>query len=106
MATAAALDGKSLALDKPLPLQYWTFVTNAFTGELGHSFASNVPAVDLILERANFIVQSSAVADELVAMGVDEARMFSAPNGVDVALHRPPTAEERSAARGALGFDE
>src|SRR5215210_2314086 len=41
----------ALGLDKPLPLQYWTFVTSALSGELGRSFTSNVPAVDLILQR-------------------------------------------------------
>src|SRR5918996_6020435 len=41
----------ALGLDQPLPLQYWNFLSNAFTGELGRSFASNVPALDLILQR-------------------------------------------------------
>ena len=49
-ATLAAVR-KDFGLDKPLPVQYWTFLTNAFTGEFGRSFASNVPAIDLILQR-------------------------------------------------------
>src|SRR6476646_12024929 len=41
----------ALGLDRPLVVQYWHFVTAAIRGELGRSFASNVPAVDLILQR-------------------------------------------------------
>jgi peptide/nickel transport system permease protein len=52
----------ALGLDKPLPAQYWTFVTNAFTGELGRSFASNVPAIDLILQRMPATVELALAA--------------------------------------------
>src|ERR1700740_2715267 len=41
----------ALGLDQPLWRQYWTFLAGAFTGDLGKSFVSNVPAVKLILER-------------------------------------------------------
>jgi peptide/nickel transport system permease protein len=41
----------ALGLDQPLVVQYWHFLVSAFGGELGRSFASNVPAVDLILQR-------------------------------------------------------
>jgi peptide/nickel transport system permease protein len=41
----------ALGLDQPLWRQYWTFLAGAFTGDLGKSFVSNVPAVQLILER-------------------------------------------------------
>src|SRR3954469_12224426 len=41
----------ALGLDKSLPVQYWHFLEGAMGGELGRSFASNVPAMDLILER-------------------------------------------------------
>src|SRR5689334_11995600 len=52
----------ALGLDKPLPLQYWTFLTNALSGELGRSFASNVPAIDLILQRMPATVELAATA--------------------------------------------
>jgi len=42
---------KALGLDLPLWQQYWNFISGAFTGDLGKSFSSNVPAVQLILER-------------------------------------------------------
>ena len=41
----------ALGLDKPLLEQYWTFLANALSGELGRSFVFNVPAIDLILQR-------------------------------------------------------
>jgi peptide/nickel transport system permease protein len=42
---------RALGLDQPLWRQYWTFLAGAFAGDLGRSFAANIPAVQLILER-------------------------------------------------------
>ena len=42
---------RALGLDQPLWRQYWTFLAGAFAGDLGKSFAANIPAVQLILER-------------------------------------------------------
>jgi peptide/nickel transport system permease protein len=42
---------KGLGLDKPLWQQYLVFLQRAVTGDLGNSFAFNVPAIELILER-------------------------------------------------------
>ncbi|HEX4325541.1 MAG TPA: ABC transporter permease [Burkholderiales bacterium] len=41
----------ALGLDKPLWLQYVLFVQHAFGGDLGKSFAYNIPAIQLIFER-------------------------------------------------------
>src|SRR5688572_13652453 len=41
----------ALGLDKPLWAQYWEFLGNALSGNLGRSFSHSVPAVELILER-------------------------------------------------------
>jgi len=41
----------ALGLDKPLWLQYVLFVGHAFGGDLGKSFAYNIPAIQLIFER-------------------------------------------------------
>ena len=41
----------ALGLDKPLWLQYVLFVQHAFGGDLGKSFAYNIPAIELIFER-------------------------------------------------------
>src|SRR5262249_7527733 len=40
-----------LGLDQPLWTQYWNFITGAFTGDFGKSFAANIPAVRLIFEH-------------------------------------------------------
>jgi len=41
----------ALGLDRPLLEQYFGFIKHAATGDLGRSFAFNVPAIGLILER-------------------------------------------------------
>ena len=41
----------ALGLDRPLAEQYLVFLGHAVTGDLGRSFAFNVPAIGLILER-------------------------------------------------------
>ena len=52
-ATAAerAAVAASLGLDRPLPLQFLTFLGNALQGDLGRSFVYNRPAMDVIFER-------------------------------------------------------
>jgi peptide/nickel transport system permease protein len=52
----------ALGLDKPLPVQYWNFLSGAFGGDLGKSFASNVPAVKLILERMPATIELALAA--------------------------------------------
>jgi peptide/nickel transport system permease protein len=42
---------KGLGLDKPLWEQYLVFLSRAAAGDLGSSFAFNVPAIQLIVER-------------------------------------------------------
>ena len=42
---------RGLGLDKPLWEQYFVFLQRALAGDLGRSFAYNVPALQLILER-------------------------------------------------------
>ena len=41
----------ALGLDRPFLEQYFIFIKHASTGDLGRSFAFNVPAIGLILER-------------------------------------------------------
>jgi ABC-type dipeptide/oligopeptide/nickel transport system permease component len=40
-----------LGLDEPLPVQYWTFLSNAVRGDLGTSLLSKRPTLDLIVDR-------------------------------------------------------
>src|ERR1043165_8459888 len=52
----------ALGLDQPLWRQYWTFLRGAFTGDLGKSFVSNVPAVQLIFERMPATIELALTA--------------------------------------------
>ena len=47
----AARLAADLGLDRPLWVQYGHFLAQAASGNLGTSFAFNVPAIKLILER-------------------------------------------------------
>lgn len=42
---------RAFGLDQPLWLQYFTFLGNVLSGDLGRSFVYNRPAMELILER-------------------------------------------------------
>ncbi|HYW54502.1 MAG TPA: glycosyltransferase family 4 protein [Dongiaceae bacterium] len=67
--------------------------------------AKSMTKYRLIGARAERIVTvSSAVADELAALGAPRARIVAIPNAVDSARFRPPTADERAAARAALAL--
>jgi peptide/nickel transport system permease protein len=52
----------ALGLDQPLWVQYWEFLRNAFTGDLGRSFSHNIPAVQLIFERMPATVELALCA--------------------------------------------
>jgi len=52
------------------------------------------------------IAISGGVADSLAAAGVDRARVAIVHSGVDCEHFRPPTAQERADARGALGISD
>jgi peptide/nickel transport system permease protein len=87
----------ALGLDQPLPLQYWNFVTNALAGELGRSFTSNVPAIDLILQRMPATVELA-----LAAMVI--AIVLGLPLGLWAGL-KPETASAKAIMAGSiLGF--
>src|SRR6185437_7922874 len=49
--TERARAAAALGLDKPLWVQYGTFLVRAAHGDLGNSFVYNVPAIHLIVER-------------------------------------------------------
>jgi len=67
-AAAAALR-KSLGLDRPLPIQYLTWVGRAARGELGRSIRTNQPVAEAILERLP-VTLSLAGASTLLALAV------------------------------------
>jgi peptide/nickel transport system permease protein len=87
----------ALGLDQPLPLQYWNFLTNAVSGELGRSFASNVPALDLILQRMPATVELA-----LTAMVI--AIVLGLPLGLWAGLKPDSVAAKTIVAGSILGF--
>jgi peptide/nickel transport system permease protein len=40
----------ALGFDRPLPVQYWEFITDAVRGDFGESIRARRPALDLVLE--------------------------------------------------------
>jgi peptide/nickel transport system permease protein len=52
----------ALGLDRPLLEQYFAFLKHAASGDLGRSFAFNVPAMRLILERMPATLELASVA--------------------------------------------
>ena len=52
----------ALGLDRPVWVQYWHFLTSALAGDLGKSFAANVPAIQLILQRMPATVELALTA--------------------------------------------
>jgi glycosyltransferase involved in cell wall biosynthesis len=53
-----------------------------------------------------FVAVSRAVGDELVILGAPRKRIVAIPNAVDTARFRAPSADERAAARAALGLGD
>jgi ABC-type dipeptide/oligopeptide/nickel transport system permease component len=56
-----------LGLDQPLPIQYVTWVGNLLHGNLGYSYASNVPVTTLLGQNAPYTAQL-AVAGLIIAL--------------------------------------
>lgn len=76
----AALQAR-LGLDKPLPVQYLTWLAKVLTGDLGTSWRYNKPVLDLILER---LVLSFEIA--IIASGI--SILFSSLLGIYLATRQ------------------
>ena len=68
-------------LDQPLPLQYVSWLGGALRGDLGHSWSSNRPVVDNI-------VQALPVSLEITLLALALALVIGIPVGVLSAVHR------------------
>jgi peptide/nickel transport system permease protein len=93
MARAAA----TLGLDRPLVEQYFIFLEHAAAGDLGKSFAFNVPAIGLILERMPATLEL-ATAAMLIAV------ILGIPLGLWAGLKPRSTAGRTIMAGSILGF--
>jgi peptide/nickel transport system permease protein len=78
--TYAAL-GKKLGLDKPVPLQYLTWLGNTAKGDLGKTIVSEKPVYDLIKSRLGATLQLSIGAWIF-------ASLFGVPIGILSAVNR------------------
>ncbi len=87
----------ALGLDRPLLEQYFIFIKRAASGDLGRSFAFNVPAIGLILERMPATLEL-ATAAMLIAV------LLGIPLGLWAGL-KPRSAAGRTIMAGSiLGF--
>ena len=87
----------ALGLDRPFLEQYFIFIEHAATGDLGKSFAFNVPAIGLILERMPATLEL-ATAAMLIAV------LLGIPLGLWAGL-KPRSAAGRTIMAGSiLGF--
>jgi len=71
----------SLGLDKPLYLQYLSWMGDVFSGKLGYSFWSDVPIRDTILRRG-------PITAEIALIAILLAWLIGVPTGVMSALWR------------------
>lgn len=54
--------GEQLGLDKPLPVQFWVFLSHAVVGDLGQSISARQPVTQVIADRFPATLQLAAVA--------------------------------------------
>jgi len=95
-ATRAAV-ARSFGLDQPLWKQYLIFVWNALHGDLGTSFAFNIPAIDLILQRLPATLELAVTATLL-------AVLIGIPLGLLAGLRDGSFASRTIMAGSILGF--
>jgi peptide/nickel transport system permease protein len=53
---------RALGLDKPLPVQYWYFISRAAQGDFGRSIKGQMPVMDLIKDRLPNSLKLAAVS--------------------------------------------
>jgi peptide/nickel transport system permease protein len=87
----------ALGLDRSVWVQYWSFLGAAFSGDLGNSFASNVPAIQLILQRMPATV-------ELALSAMTMAIVIGLPLGLWAGLKPDSFAAKSIMAGSILGF--
>jgi peptide/nickel transport system permease protein len=88
---------QALGLDRPLWLQYVSFLHGALTGDLGRSFVHNVPALGLIFERMPATVELASAA-MLIAI------VIGIPLGLWAGLRPTGVAGRTIMAGSILGF--
>jgi peptide/nickel transport system permease protein len=72
---------RALGLDRPIPVQYWVFITNALKGDFGRSIKGRMPVIDIIRERLPHSIRLGS-ASLLVTL------LIALPLGVFAAVHK------------------
>jgi len=86
-----------LGLDQPLYLQYWHFLTSALSGDLGRSFSTGIPALELIFQRMPATL-------ELAAASMAIAIVLGIPLGLYAGLRPDSKIAKGIMAGSILGF--
>ncbi|MCU6434879.1 ABC transporter permease [Undibacterium sp. Jales W-56] len=87
----------AFGLDKSLPEQYWIFLRNALSGDMGRSFAFSTPALALIFERMPATL-------ELAVCAIVMAIVLGVPLGLWAGLRPDGIAGKSIMAVSILGF--
>jgi peptide/nickel transport system permease protein len=68
--TSEQLDAirQQFGLDQSLPVQFWTFLTHLFQGDVGTSFFFKRPAIDVVMERLPYTVTLAFAAMAVTAL--------------------------------------
>ena len=85
-----------LGLDRPLPIQFWSFLTNAVRGDFGTSFQYHLPALGLVLERLPATI-------ELTVASMLLATILGVPAGIISAVRRHSLLDQVSMTVAMLG---
>jgi peptide/nickel transport system permease protein len=59
---------EQFGLDKPLPVQFWTFLQRLFHGDVGTSFFFKRPALEVVMERLPYTVTLAVAAIVVTAI--------------------------------------
>ncbi|MBB5791275.1 ABC transporter permease subunit [Jiangella mangrovi] len=91
--SAAFIEQKrqELGLDRPLPVQYWSWLQGVATGDLGYSLTNNRPVSELLAERLVPTI-------ELMGLGLGLGIAIAIPLGMLAAVRRNTAADYWTAA--------
>ena len=87
---------KTLGLDRPIPVQYASFLAGAVTGDFGISFRHQQPALGLVLDRLPATLELAFAALVL-------AVVVAVPLGIIAALNRGRLADVLAMAFAVVG---
>jgi ABC-type dipeptide/oligopeptide/nickel transport system permease component len=87
---------QALGLDRPLPVQYWMFLSKAIRGDFGRSIKGQVPVLDLLQERF-----PNSIKLGLVSLAITTVLAF--PLGVMAAVKKGTTIDTLANMIAVLG---